>query len=106
MTTVCISIDNAEEGMVLAEDVFMPNKKMILCKKGTVLTDSMIERLRNIGVESILIEQKLGREEREKMLQEKINAIEKAFLYKDGACVNMIKDSLINFWKKKFLEDE
>jgi len=106
MTNICISIDNAEEGMILAEDIFMPNKKMILCKKGTVLTNSMIERLKNVGVESILIEQKLSKEEREEMFQEKMIAIEKAFSHKEEACINMIKNSLINFWRKKFLEDE
>ena len=106
MPTVSIPLKEAKPGMVLAEDLYMKDGKIILCKKGTVLTDKLIDRFENLGVECILINQDMSEEERKAALEEKLKLIEQAFLNKQGRCVNMIKKALISYWNKKFLTNE
>ncbi len=53
-----IPINLAQSGMVLAKDVVRaenPNGPAI-CGKGVQLTDSLIERLRNMGIQSITVQ--------------------------------------------------
>jgi hypothetical protein len=53
-----ISISLAMSGMVLAREVRSSNNpsERILCGKGVVLTESLISRLRHLGVESVAVE--------------------------------------------------
>jgi len=106
MPTVTIPLQKAKPGMVLAEDIYTVNGKMILCKKGTELTEDIIRRIENIGIESIVIEEHMNEEKRKRLLQEKLELIEKAFSTKSGDCLNMIKDALKSFWNKKLSENE
>ena len=53
-----IPISLAAGGMVLARDVFRADNPtgMPICGKGTPLTDSLINRLSNLGIQSIYVE--------------------------------------------------
>ncbi len=106
MPIVTIPLQKAKPGMVLAEDIYTTNGKMILCKKGTELTEDIIYRMENMGIESIVIEEHMDEEKRKKLLQEKLELIEKAFINKKNECLQMIKDALKAFWNKKFAKNE
>ena len=45
----CISIDEAVEGMVLTKPV-TSDKGMVLCSKGTALSESLIQRFKQMQV--------------------------------------------------------
>jgi len=104
MPIAYISLNKAKVGMKLAEDLYTNDGTMILCKKDTVLTDNIIQRLENRGVEKIAVEQTLSEEEKKLLLEEKLNLINNAFKDKEGDCVNMLKDAFIELWKRKFEE--
>lgn len=48
----------AEDGMILARDVFRNDSPagMPVCGKGTVLTDALLARLEHLGVSSVFVE--------------------------------------------------
>jgi hypothetical protein len=50
-----INLDNAKEGMILLEDV-LNDRGDIFLKKGTVLTQSLIDRLKSSGASEISVE--------------------------------------------------
>lgn len=50
-----ISLDKAKEGMILAQDV-LNDQGDIFFKKGTALTQSLIERLKSSGLSEISVE--------------------------------------------------
>ncbi|HUU50618.1 MAG TPA: hypothetical protein VMW81_06645 [Nitrospinota bacterium] len=50
-----IPLDMAKSGMKLAKDVLTDNGR-VLCGQGTELTDSLLLRLDNLGIESITVE--------------------------------------------------
>ena len=50
-----IPLDMAKSGMKLAKDVLTDNGR-VLCGQGTELTDSLLSRLDNLGIESITVE--------------------------------------------------
>ena len=89
MPIAYISLNKAKAGMKLAEDLYTNDGTMILCKKDTVLTDNIIQRLENRGVEKIAVEQTLSEEEKKLLLEEKLNLINNAFkdnLILRGSC--------------------
>ena len=53
-----IPIALAEPGMVLAKDIVHPENPVgpSLCGKGMKLTDSLLNRLRNMGVQSLIVQ--------------------------------------------------
>jgi hypothetical protein len=50
-----IPLDMAKSGMKLAKDVLTDNGR-VLCGQGTELTDSLLLRLDNLGIQSITVE--------------------------------------------------
>ncbi len=102
MPSICISLDKAKSGMRLAEDVCINDGKMVLCKRGAILTDKMIQRFENMGVNKIIIEKSLTEEELKLLLEEKILLIEKAFNGKESPCMIMLKNVFLKFWKNKW----
>ncbi len=53
-----LSISHAAPGMVLAREVWSSNEPnaRVLCGKGIVLTETLISRLRQMGIESVSVE--------------------------------------------------
>ena len=68
----------AAEGMVLAKDVLTPEGR-VLCGKGTVLSDSLIERLKKMEISHVLVEGHPVQMEGEKTLEEELRDIDVRF---------------------------
>ena len=68
----------AEEGMVLAKDVMTPEDR-VLCGKGTVLTDSLLDRLEKMDIVYITVEGHPVEIPGEKSLKEELRDIEERF---------------------------
>ena len=68
----------AAEGMVLAKDVLTPEGR-VLCGKGTVLSDSLIERLKKMEISHVLVEGHPVQVEGEKTLEEELRDIDVRF---------------------------
>jgi hypothetical protein len=76
-----IPFSMAQPGMILAKDVVRaenPNGPPI-CGKGVELTDSLIERLRNMGIQSITVEGHPIWLEGDKTLDELLEDLDKRF---------------------------
>ena len=105
MSTIYLSLNKAKPGMRLAEDLANEGG-MILCKRDTVLTENIIQRLENMGIEKIPVEHSMSDEERETLLKEKLELIDKAFEDKKEDCMEMLKQALTIFWKRKLKANE
>ncbi len=68
----------AGEGMVLAKDVETPEGR-VLCGKGTVLTQSLIERFLKMDILHIAVEGHPVEMDGEKSLEEELKEVEKRF---------------------------
>ncbi len=87
----------AVPGMVIAKDVMRPDNPegFPVCGKGTHLSDSLIERLKKTGIQSITIEGNPPKMEGDVSTEEKLAALEKRFRKISG-------DPVMNMIKKKF----
>lgn len=67
--------------MVLAKDITNPNDAsgMTLCGKGVTLTDSLIRRLEQMGIQSIIVEGHPVKIEGEATLEEMLADLDKRF---------------------------
>jgi len=76
-----ISLGSAREKMVLAKDITHPKGSTLLpiCKKGTELTQGMIERLAGMGIQSLAIMDHPVKREVDDELQERLDALEYRF---------------------------
>ncbi len=101
MPTACIPLEKAKPGMKLAEDV-VNTAGMVLCRSGTELTEALIQRLENMGVEKVLVEEPMSAEKTRQLLEEKRMLVEEAFKGKNTACMRMLKHAFLNFWEKKY----
>ena len=68
----------AKEGMVLAKDVMTPEDR-VLCGKGTVLTESLLDRLEKMDIVHITVEGHPVEIPGEKSLKEELRDIEARF---------------------------
>ncbi|GEM_PF-2811319 len=93
-----LSVEKLKPGMRLAEDIYRGSA--IFCKKGTVLTEAIIEKLKEIGIEEVSIEEEISKEKMRKFLEEKISLVEEVFKDVDNPCARMIKKAFVEFWKK------
>lgn len=68
-------------GMVIAKEVMRPDdpEGFPVCGKGAILSDSLIERLKKIGVQSITVEGHPVRMEGDGSTEEQLAALEKRF---------------------------
>ena len=67
--------------MVIAKDVMRPDNPdgFPVCGKGTTLSDSLIERLKQIGIQSITVEGHPVKMEGDISTEEQLAALEKRF---------------------------
>lgn len=68
----------ATEGMVLAKDIETPEGR-VLCGKGTVLSDTVLARLRSMEIQHITVEGHPIPEEGEKTLAEELADLDRRF---------------------------
>ena len=101
----CISIDDAQEGMILTKPVANDNG-MVLCSKGTALTESLIQRFKTMNTTVLYIE--TGVEMTEEDFAKSKDAIEKRFInISSGTILEKLKISLLkNLEKQKETEEE
>lgn len=76
-----IPISLAEPGMVLARDVMRKDHPdgPPICGKGMALTDSLIDRLRNMGITTVVVEGHPVHIEGEQTLDEMLEALDRRF---------------------------
>jgi len=101
MTTACIPIERAKPGMKLADDV-STSAGVVLCCKGTILSESLIKRLQNSGIGQIVIEEAISVEQAQKLLKEKKELLHKAFMQTTSPCMRMLKQVFMSFWEEKY----
>jgi hypothetical protein len=95
-----LSISAARSGQVLAQAVTNANGA-VLCPPGFRLTESVIERLKNAGVESLLIE---GNESQGPTPQERIATLQRRFSGVDDPILMQIEATIEN--RLKILAEE
>ncbi|MFY9270747.1 MAG: hypothetical protein WAO55_13475 [Candidatus Manganitrophaceae bacterium] len=76
-----IPLMSAKAGMKLARGVRNPNhpEGMPICGEGTVVTERILERLSEMGVQSIVVEGHPVRFEGEETLEQQLAALERRF---------------------------
>ncbi|QOX78415.1 hypothetical protein FY034_05535 [Trichlorobacter lovleyi] len=76
-----IPLNLAAAEMVLARDIFKNDSPtgMPICGKGTVLSDSLISRLQQMGVQSLYVEGHPVWQEGDRCLSEQLADLEKRF---------------------------
>lgn len=81
-----IPIALAAPGMVLASDIKSSGEATgrVLCGKGVTLTESLILRLRQMGIESIAVEGRPVKIEGEPSLDEMLQALDRRFSRVEG----------------------
>lgn len=90
-----IPIALAESGMVLAKEVVHPENPSgpSLCGKGMKLTDSLLKRLRNMGVQSLIVQGHPVCMEGDKPLEVLLNELDNRFSrVADDALAGMVKN--------------
>ncbi len=100
MQTIPLSL--ATSDMVLARDIHREDG-IILCGKGTSLSEALIERLERLGIQTITVEGHPVTEEGEKTLEGELADLEERFSPRTGDPLLMrlkeiIKDMIINSW--------
>ena len=101
----CIPIDDAQEGMVLTK-LITNDKGMVLCSKGTSLTESLIQRFKQMQISVLYIETGIDMTE-EEFVKAK-DRIEKRFInIRSGSTLDKLKISLLkNLEKQKETDKE
>lgn len=76
-----IPITLSAAGMVLAREIMREDKPNgpPVCGKGLVLTDSLIERLRKMGIQSVTVEGQPVKQEGAETLESAIEALDRRF---------------------------
>ena len=87
-----VSISAARPGQLLAKAVANATGA-VLCPRGFQLTESVIERLRNAGVETLLVE---GGESRGPTPQDRLEALQRRFANVDDPILLQIKATIEN----------
>jgi len=95
-----VSITSARAGQLLAKEVTNANGA-VLCPRGLQLTESVIERLRNAGVETLLVE---GGESHGPTTQDRIEALQRRFAHVDDPILLQIKATIENRLSLMLLE--
>ena len=95
----CIPIDDAQEGMILTKPV-TNDKGMVLCSKGTSLSESLIQRFKQMQISVLYIES--GIEMTEEEFVKAKDTIEKRFIHiKSGSILEKLKISLLKDLEKQ-----
>lgn len=85
-----VSITSARPGQLLAKEVTNANGA-VLCPRGFQLTESVIERLGNAGVETLLVE---GSESRGPTPQDRIEVLHRRFAQVDDPILLQLKATI------------
>lgn len=101
MQTIPLSLTTSD--MALARDIRREDG-IILCGKGTRLSEVLIERLKRLGIQTITVEGHPVTEEGEKTLEGELADLEERFSPRTGDPLLMrlkeiIKDMIINSWQ-------
>jgi len=101
MQTIPLTL--ATSGMILARDILREDG-IILCGKGTGLSEALIERLKRLGVQTITVEGHPIAEEGEKTLEGELADLEERFSPRAGDPLLMrlkeiIKDLIVTSWQ-------
>lgn len=86
-----IPITLAISGLILAKDVARTDNPSgpPVCGKGLTLTDSLIERLKNMGIQSITVEGHPIRMDGDNSLEEMLTALDRRFKKVEGDPLTM-----------------
>ncbi len=81
-----ISLNLAKPHMVLAKDIMRPNtsNQVPISRKGTKLTETLIKRLLDIGIQSLVVEEHPVCKKEENGLQEDLDKLEYRFKRLEG----------------------
>lgn len=101
MQTIPLALCTTE--MVLARDVVREDG-MVLCGKGTQLTESIIERLRRMNLSSVTVEGHPVKQQNEKTLEQEFTELEERFSLRSNDPVLMrikriIKELIASSWQ-------
>lgn len=93
-----IPISLAEPEMVLGRDVFRNDSPagIPICGRGTVMSDSLILRLQNMGVQSIYVEGHPLQQEGDKTLDECLAELDRRF---SKASDNRLNQKLLDIYR-------
>lgn len=94
-----IPLNLAQAEMVLARDVFRGDSPagIPICGRGTTLTDSLIGRLAQMGVQSVYVEGHPVQQEGERSLEEQVADLERRFSRSGDNRYNQI---LLNVYRR------
>ncbi|MFP4084200.1 MAG: hypothetical protein ACLFP9_05780 [Desulfonatronovibrio sp.] len=99
-----IPLNQARPGMVLEKPVLRDNG-LVLVAQGTEISDTLLFRLENMGVESVTVEGhpvEVEGEEQPRSYQERIDNLDHLFRrYKDDPWMNKMKDFIRSYFKRK-----
>ena len=97
-----IPINLATDGMVLAREILRPEKPESppICGKGMTLTAGLIEKLKNLGVQSVAVEGHPVALEGDLTLDEAIAALEKRFRKVSDPATLKIRDAYRSYLTK------
>ncbi len=94
-----ISIEQVQPGMKLSKPI-MNDAGLLLFSENTILTESHINRLRDMGLTSIYVE---GDHTPKVPLEEALRIIEERFsLNKDNPLMTMLKRTIIDYTKELY----
>ncbi len=81
-----ILLASAREKMILAKDIAHPSgpDRLPIYRKGTELTEALIERLAGMGIQSLAVSERSDNGEEDRDLQERLDALEYRFKRLDG----------------------
>lgn len=104
-----IPLNQASPGMVLEKPVLRDNG-LVLVAQGTEISDTLLFRLENMGVESVTVEGhpvEVEGENQPRSYQERIDSLDHLFRrYKDDPWMNKMKDFIRSYFKRKLLDQQ
>lgn len=99
-----IPLNQARPGMVLEKPVLRDNG-LVLVAQGTEISDTLLFRLENMGVESVIVEGhpvEVEGENQPRSYQERIDGLDHLFRrYRDDPWMNKMKDFISSYFKRK-----
>jgi len=101
-----IPLSLAKPGMVLAKEIKREDG-VVLCGKGTILTESILSKLERLNVGRVVVKGKPLKVEGEKGLKERIGDLEKRFsIHRGSEIMEIIKEAVKEAWLRESKEEE
>lgn len=90
-----IPINQASAGMILAENL-MRNNTVVLMQKGTALDDSVLARLKKLGIDGLTVEEQHAEGEMKELKREHVAVVEAKFRkHRDNPLMDAIRKSTL-----------